>query len=140
MVAQTVPQTTERIPISLVDDDMVLRRKLQLLLQASNYDVRAYSTPEKLLADSGSRHATCLISDLNMPGMDGFTLLRSLRTGGWRGPAILITASQDSKLPTKAIAEGFHAVLIKPLADRLVLNAVHSAVCLSNSKRSELSE
>lgn len=138
MVAQAVPQMNERIPITLVDDDMVLRRKLQLLLQASNYDVRAYSAPETLLADSGSRTATCLISDLNMPGMDGFTLLRSLRAGGWSGPAILITASQDSDLPAKAIVEGFHAVLIKPLADRLVLNAVRSAVGLSNSEQPEV--
>lgn len=121
-------RTNERIPISLVDDDTALRRRLQLLLRASSYDVRAYSTPETLLSDPVSRTSACLISDLNMPGMDGFTLLRSLRAGGWSGPAILITSSQDADLPAKASAEGFHSVLIKPLADRLVLEAVRSAV------------
>lgn len=121
-------RTNERIPISLVDDDTALRRKLQLLLSASNYDVRAYSTPETLLADPELRNSACLMSDLNMPGMDGFTLLRSLRAGGWSGPAILITSSQDADLPAKASAEGFHSVLIKPLADRLVLEAVRNAI------------
>lgn len=122
---------SQRISIALVDDDTVLRRRLQLLLRASYYDVRAYSTAEKLLADPGSRASACLISDLHMPEMDGFALLRRLRSGGWFGPAILITSSDDADLPAKAESEGFHAVLIKPLADRVVLDAVRVAVDLA---------
>lgn len=133
MSAHAALRTNDRIPISLVDDDTALRRRLQLLLRASNYDVRAYSTPETLLADPGSRTSACLMSDLYMPGMDGFALLRNLRTGGWSGPAILITSSKDANVPAKASAEGFHAVLFKPLADRLVLEAVRSAVGVAQS-------
>lgn len=128
MPAHAVPTPNERLPISLVDDDMILRRRLQLLLRASDYEVRAYSAAEALLADPGSRTSACLISDLHMLEMDGFTLLRRLRAGGWAGPAILITSSQDSDLASQAADEGFHAVLIKPLADRLVLDAVRAAV------------
>lgn len=128
MPANAARQPNDRISISLVDDDMVLRRRLQLLLRASDYDVRAYSTAETLLADPGSRASACLISDLLMPQIDGLGLLWRLRSGGWLGPAILITSSQDADLPAKAIAEGFHAVLIKPLADRAVLDAVRGAV------------
>lgn len=135
MPAQAVPITNKRIQISLVDDDIVLRRRLQLLLRASNYEVCAYSTAETLLADLGSRTSACLISDLHMPEMDGFALLRRLRSGGWLGPAILITSSLDSDLPAKAAGEGFHAVLIKPLADRLVLQAVRSAVAFSQTAK-----
>lgn len=131
MSAKAASQMNERISIALVDDDMVLRRRLQLLLRASDYDVRAYSTAETLLADPGSRASACLISDLHMPGMDGFTLLRRLRSGGWLGPAILITSSDDANLPAKATREGFHAVLLKPLADRIVLDAVRGAVGLA---------
>ena len=128
MPANAAQQPNKRISISLVDDDIVLRRRLQLLLRASDYDVRAYSTAETLLADPGSRTSACLISDLHMPRTDGFALLRCLRSGGWLGPAILITSSREPKLPAKAIEEGFHAVLIKPLADRSVLEAVRDAV------------
>lgn len=122
---------SQRISIALVDDDMVMRRRLQLLLHASDYDVRAYSTAETLMADPATQASACLISDLHMPGMDGFTLLRRLRSGGWLGPAILITSSQDADLPAKATSEGFHAVLIKPLADRVVLDAVRGALDLA---------
>jgi FixJ family two-component response regulator len=123
----------ERIPISLVDDDMVLRRRLQLLLRASDYEVRAYSTAEALLADPASQASACLVSDLHMSEMDGFTLLRRLRADGWPGPAILITSSRDPDLYAQAASEGFHAVLVKPLADRAVIEAVSSAVRLAQN-------
>ncbi len=131
MPANAASQINEQVSIALVDDDMVLRRRLQLLLRASDYDVRAYSTAETLMADPATQAIACLISDLHMPGMDGFTLLRRLRSGGWLGPAILITSSQDTDLPAKATRDGFHAVLIKPLADRVVLDAVRGAVNLA---------
>ena len=133
MSAHAVPASNERTAISLVDYDMVLRRSLQLLLRASRYEVRAYSTAEALLADPVSRTSACLISDLHMPEMDGFTLLRRLREGRWAEPAILITSTQDADLARRAADEGFHAVLIKPLADRLVLAAVRAAVGVSQT-------
>lgn len=133
MPARAVLTPNERIPISLVDDDMILRRRLQLLLRASDYEVRAYSAAEALLADPGSRASACLISDLHMHEMDGFTLLRRLRAGKWPGPAILITSSRDAHLHALAASEGFHAVLVKPLADRAVIKAVSSAVRLERN-------
>ncbi|VXC84916.1 Regulator [Sphingomonas sp. AX6] len=128
MSAQAAPNSNQRIPISLVDDDMIVRRKLQLLLHASDYDVRAYAHPDMLLADPASQISACLVSDLNMPAMDGFALLRRLRSGGWSGPAILITSSTDHDLAARAADEGFHAVLKKPLADRVVLAVVRDAL------------
>lgn len=133
MPAQAASETAERITISLVDDDMVLRRRLQLLLRSCDYEVRAYPTAEALLADPGSRVSACLISDLHMPEIDGFLLLSRLRAGGWLAPAILITSSQESDLPARAMDAGFHAILIKPLADRLVLDAVRGAVGLART-------
>lgn len=126
--AQATPSSPPRTPISLVDDDAELRRTLQLLLRASDYDVRAFATADALLADPRSRTTACLISDMHMPEIDGFTLLQRLRAGGWTGPAILITSSGDSGLAARASSEGFHAVLVKPLADRVVIEAVRSAV------------
>jgi FixJ family two-component response regulator len=128
MQAHASSQIVERISVSLVVDDMLLRRSLQLLLRSCNYEVRAYATAEALLADSGSRASACLVTDLGMPGMDGITLLRRLRAGGWDGPAILITSSTAPDLASRAADEGFHAVLVKPLVDRIVLEAVRSAI------------
>lgn len=136
--ADPSPQT--RIPISLVDDDVELRRELQLLLRASTYDVRAYATAEALLADPRSQTVACLISDMHMPEIDGFTLLRRIRAGGWTGPAILMTSSRESSLAARALQEGFHAVLVKPLVDRVVLAAVRSALDLKRSNQKAVAQ
>lgn len=122
------PSPLSRIPISLVDDDVELRHQLLLLLRGNDYDVRAYANAEALLADPRSQTVACLISDMHMPGIDGFTLLRRLRAGGWTGPAILITSSGEDDIAARGLSEGFHAVLIKPLADRVILEAVRTAV------------
>lgn len=132
-VPQSALSSPTRIPISLVDDDVELRRALQLLLRASHYDVRAYATAEALLADPRSQTIACLISDMQMPGIDGFALLRRIRAGGWTGPAILMTSSREADLAARASREGFHAVLVKPLADRVVLEAVSTALNLNLS-------
>lgn len=124
-------QAQALIPISLVDDDIVLRRALQLLLRAAGYDVRAYASAEAFLADPRSRSIACLISEMQMVGIDGFTLLRRMRAGGWTGPAILITSAGGPDVVALATDEGFHAVLVKPFADRLMLDAVKSAVTLA---------
>lgn len=128
---QADPALPARIPISLVDDDVDLRRALQLLLRAANYDVRAYARAGAMLADARSHSIACLVADLTMPDMDGFTLLRRLRLAGWSGPAILITASLEAGLPERAAGAGFQTVLRKPLADRIMLAAVSSAVRLN---------
>lgn len=128
IAAQADPALPARIPISLVDDDVDLRRALQLLLRAADYDVRAYASAGAMLADARSHAIACLVTDLTMADMDGVTLLRRLRLAGWGGPAILITASRDAGLSERAAAAGFHTVLSKPLADRIVLETVRSVV------------
>lgn len=128
MQALAASQVLERVPISLVDDDILLRRSLQLLLRSSDYDVRAYATPEALLADAGTRSSACLITDLGMPKMDGITLLGRLRSGGWHGPAILITSSTAADLAGRAADAGFHSVLVKPLVDHIILDTIRRAV------------
>ena len=135
MPVHGAPPTPTRISISLVDDDVELRRQLQLLLCGSDYDVRAYANAQALLADPRSQTVACLISNMHMPAIDGFTLLRRLRAGGWMGPAILITASREAELAARALSEGFHAVLSKPIADRVILEAVRKAVGVTLDQR-----
>lgn len=140
MQAGVVKTTADRIWISLVDDDILVRRSLQLLLRSAGYEVRAYAKAEALLADVKLRMSACLITDRQMPGMDGFLLLRHLRERGWDKPAILITSSKESDLALRAARAGFHAVLVKPLLDQSIVQAVGRAVDDSFHLRTETLE
>lgn len=61
------------------------------LLENAGYAVRAYSKAEELLARDAALEPGCIVSDVRMPGIDGLTLLRRLRTSGSTLPLMLIT-------------------------------------------------
>lgn len=106
---------------------------MQLLLRSANYEVRAYATAKALVNDLGARNCACLMTDL-MPDIDGIKLLSQLRAEGWDAPAILLTSSPSPDLDTRAADAGFHAVLRKPLIDRIVLETVRAAIVCNTSQ------
>ena len=128
MQASAFAPNTNRLSVSLVDEDLTVRRSLQLLLRSANYEVRAYATAKALIADPGALGSACLITDWDMPTFDGLELLRHVRGQGWNAPAILMTSSRRPGLELLATDAGFQALLIKPLIDRVVLETVRSVI------------
>jgi FixJ family two-component response regulator len=114
----------ERQKIFLVDDDPGVRRSLQLLLQARGFDVRSYGAGSNLLADSAVRGAACVVADYRMPEIDGLAMLRILRSSGWLGPAILVTAYHSAELSEQASAAGYNAIVEKPLREHALVDMV----------------
>lgn len=112
----------------LVEDDPGVRRSLQLLLQASGFDVRAYASGTALLADQTALDASCLIADYRMADSDGVDTLTELRAKGWGGPAILITAFPSSDLTDSATNAGFDEVFEKPLRKHVLVKTVERLV------------
>lgn len=93
MASGTLP--VDRPRLLLVEDDAAVRRSLQLLLQTKGFDVRAYASGHRLLADASADSAVGFIADYRLDGLgalDGLDVLAGLRARGWRKPAILITA------------------------------------------------
>ena len=133
-----VLSSPKRTPILLIDDDAEQRRQLQLFLLGYDYDVRAYADAEALLRDTRSRPVTCLVSDMHTLGCDGITVLRRLRADGWKGQALLITASREADVARRALQEGFYSVLFRPLTDRVILESVKKAVHSTIDQREDL--
>ena len=119
---------TRRPRLVLVDDDPSVRRSLQLLLQANEYDVRAYASGAHLCRDDASLTAACLIADYRMQGYDGLETLVALRERGWIGRAVLVTGFPSSLLTDIATDAGFDAILEKPLRDHLLLRTIRQLV------------
>lgn len=105
-----------------------MRRSLQLLLRAQDYDVRAYGSGQSLSADPEALKADCLVADLLIPDTDGVSLLGKLRAVGWKGPAILISGHMDDAWKSRAQKGGFAHVLEKPLSDNLLVAALRKLV------------
>ncbi|WP_437729789.1 ATP-binding protein [Sorangium sp. So ce1335] len=115
----------EGIRVLLVEDDIDTREVMVCMLEEQGAEVTAVGSPQAALdaldpGASRARRPHVLLSDLGMPGMDGYDLLRRLRAlEGARGdrplPAALLTAYARADDRAKALAAGFAAYLAKPI-------------------------
>jgi FixJ family two-component response regulator len=135
MGVQGMPLTMaiELIPIvAAVDDDFRVRESIKSLLESAGYLPFVFSSAEEFLQSGTLATATCVISDVRMPGMDGIELQRRIRLERPTLPVILISAHYNAEVRQTAIDEGAVDVLYKPFDAAELLRIVQSS--LSNSR------
>ena len=84
--------------IMVVDDDLEISNLSKMALQKQGYDVFGFTNPLLALEHFKSNHNACnlVISDLRMPGMDGFELLRNIKLLNPKTKTLLMTAFDTS--------------------------------------------
>jgi FixJ family two-component response regulator len=119
---------TERVLVSVVDDDESVRESLPDLLKEFGFEPRAFASAEEFLLSDDVNRTVCLILDIAMPNMSGLDLQRALQARGHKIPVIFITAQTDSAVRTRAIQQGAVSVLQKPFNDTDLLTAIEAAL------------
>jgi FixJ family two-component response regulator len=117
----------EVIPIVVaVDDDFRVRESLESLLESAGYAPIAFPSAEEFLQSGTLAVATCVITDVRMPGMDGMELQRRIRRERPTMPVILISAHHNAEVRRKAMDEGAVDLLYKPFDATELLKLVQS--------------
>lgn len=113
--------------VAVVDDDPGVLRSLEYLLESADYGVRLFSSGAELL-DGCLAEIDCLVSDIDMPGMDGFELLRRAHAARPGLPIILITGYPETvkRLPT--LEQSKPRVFTKPFRGPELLAAIDEAL------------
>ena len=114
--------------IAVVDDDPRILRSLEDLLESADHAVRTFPTGAALLESGQLDAIACVISDVDMPGMDGFELLRLLHELRPGLPAILITGYPETLQRLPHAGPGGPRVLTKPFAGPDLLATVETAL------------
>lgn len=116
--------------VLIVDDSMELGRWLQTALVQSNPSVDARLVPsgEEALLESTRMPPDVLVTDVRLPGMNGFELVRKMRKRLPGVRVIIITGLQDPSLKKQAEDEGADAFFIKPMDIPSFLQAVSSCL------------
>jgi FixJ family two-component response regulator len=110
-----------RTAIAIVDDDDAVREALARLLQSLGYSAATFASAEEFLNSKQMSDISCLVTDVQMPGMSGLDLQDRLIARGHRIPIIFLTGYPDENLRTRAMKAGAIAFMGKPVnADQFV--------------------
>jgi FixJ family two-component response regulator len=118
---------TDRPPgftIAVVDDDQRILESLENLLESADYAVRPFASSAALLESGCLAEIACLISDIDMPVMDGFELLRVVRAARPELPIILITGHPEMLNRLPLIGPSRYRLFKKPFDGQELLTAV----------------
>jgi FixJ family two-component response regulator len=114
--------------ISVVDDDESVRRTTILLIESFGFRAATFESAETFLRSGHLHDTSCLIVDLQMPGMNGLQLQSYLVAAGCRIPIIFITAHESNDSRQRAMQTGAAAFLGKPFSDEQLLQTIRSAL------------
>ena len=106
-----------KVKAVIVDDQMTIRSLVRTALQQLGMlDIREFPSAGEAFQDLKTRPAHVVLSDFNMPGMDGLEFLRAIRTDpALKGMGfILLTGRADKELVQRAAQFGANNYLVKP--------------------------
>jgi FixJ family two-component response regulator len=105
-----------KIVISVVDDDESVREGVADLLGTLCFSAHSFASAEEFLGSDQLHSTSCLIADMQLPGMTGLELYDRLVATGFAIPTLLITAFPDESVRDRALQAGVICYLIKPFA------------------------
>lgn len=111
----------------LVDDDDSLRRAVARIIRLAGFEVETFASAEDLLAHGVLEGDACLVLDVDLPGIGGLELKRTLVETGHDLPTIFITALEPRDVSGQLAALIPVAVLYKPFAKVDLLDAIERA-------------
>jgi CheY-like chemotaxis protein len=120
------------LKILVVDDDADVLYLVRRILAEARADVSAASSAESALRNIAIVRPDIIVSDLEMPGVDGYELMRQIRRlpadNGGTTPAIALSAHVLETDKAKAIAAGFTAHVSKPMRALKLIEAIRAAI------------
>ncbi|MEP7314753.1 MAG: response regulator [Pseudomonadota bacterium] len=121
-------QRSSGLIVAVVDDDQSVLRSLEYLLESADYAVRLFASGRQLLDSGCLPQIDCLISDIDMPGMEGYELLREVQAARPELLVILITGYPDRLQRLAGIGDGKARGFTKPFHGPELLAAVSESI------------
>ena len=126
--------------VFVIDDDAHVRASIEGLLKTAGLRSESFETAEEFLGSTRSDAPSCLILDVNLPGINGLDFQQQLNDAGLRIPIVFITGHGDIPMTVKAMKSGAVEFLTKPFDDQQLLGAIQQALARDRATREEQAE
>ncbi len=126
--------------VALIDDDKSARTSLARLIKTTGIELVSFSSALEFLEDPIRNQVDCVVTDVRMPGVDGFKLQETLAQTLPYLSIVFITGHGDIPMTVKAIKGGAVDFLEKPVDDEALLEAIHRAAERSRSQKASDAE
>jgi len=114
--------------ISIIDDDVSVRIAISRLVRSLGYLPHAFVSADDFLKSQHINDTSCVIADVQMPGMTGIELQSFLRAQGSSVPIIFITAFPEESTRAQALKGGAVGFLSKPFDGTKLIECIDSAL------------
>jgi DNA-binding NtrC family response regulator len=121
--------------VFIVDDDKYTRESLRNLIRSAGLNAQTFSSAQEFLAAERPKAPSCLLLDVQLPGLSGLDLQRELAKAGVKIPIIFITGHGDIPTSVRAIKAGALEFLTKPVNREDLLHAIQQAIARDNIAR-----
>src|SRR6202045_3468450 len=125
--------------VNIIDDDDLVRVSIQGMLKSVGLRSKAFANPQEFLRSPHSEGPSCLILDVQLPGLSGLDFQRELADAGFQIPIIFITGYGDIPMSVKAMKSGAVEFLTKPFRDKDLLDAIQQALDRDRARRQQQS-
>jgi len=114
--------------VFIVDDDASVRKSVTRLAAAAGYTVRVFASAREFLAGEPAAGPSCVVLDVQMPGLTGLDLQKALADAVHRSAIVFITGHGDVAMSVNAMKAGAVDFLTKPFAGQDLLDAIQRAL------------
>jgi DNA-binding NtrC family response regulator len=122
--------------VYVVDDDVSAREGVARLIRSAGLMIKTFASGEEFLAAPRPEPPSCLVLDMNLPGLSGLDLQQELTRSGHQVPIIFLTGHGDIPMSVRALKAGAADFLTKPFDDEDLLNAIRQ--CISSDVEDEI--
>ena len=121
------PQESDAL-IAIVDDDLSAREGLQRLVRSVGWKAETFASAQEFLAHARIEPPSCVVLDLQLPGLSGLDLQKRMAEAGLETPIVFLTGHGNIPASVQAMKAGAIEFLTKPFDEQDLLRAIQEAI------------
>src|SRR5208282_1054131 len=116
------------VPVYVVDDDASVREAVGGLINSAGFRAETFTSAQEFLASTRAEGPSCLVLDVELPGLSGLDLQQELAKADVQIPIIFLSGRADIPMSVRAMKAGALDFLTKPVDDEVLLHAIRQGI------------